>query len=60
MTIDVARQYGEEGSKGSLEVGKRADLVVLDRNPLRVEPLSIKDIAVLEAIKDGNTIWRAE
>ncbi|MEQ1892001.1 MAG: amidohydrolase family protein, partial [Planctomycetota bacterium] len=47
-------------SKGSLEVGKRADLVVLDRSPLRVEPLAIKDIRVVETIKDGRTIWRAE
>ncbi|MEQ1893144.1 MAG: amidohydrolase, partial [Planctomycetota bacterium] len=46
MTIDAARQYDEQDSKGSLEVGKRADLVVLDRSPLRVEPLAIKDIRV--------------
>jgi predicted amidohydrolase YtcJ len=60
MTIDVARQYGEEDSKGSLTVGKRADLVVLDRNPLRVDPTAIKDIRVLETIKDGRTIWRSD
>lgn len=59
MTIDAARQYGEEAEKGSLEVGKRADLVVLDRSPLAVEPMAIKDIRVVETIKDGRTIWRA-
>ena len=57
MTINVARQYGEQSSKGSLEVGKLADLVVLDQNPLKVEPMKIKDIKVLETIKDGKTIY---
>jgi predicted amidohydrolase YtcJ len=58
MTINVARQYLEQDSKGSLEPGKRADLVILDGNPLEVEPENIKDIQVLETIKDGKTIYR--
>ena len=57
MTINVAYQYGEEAVKGSLEVGKVADMVVLDRNPLKVEPMSIKDIKVLETIKEGKRIY---
>jgi len=52
-----ARQYGEQSSKGSLEPGKLADLVILDRNPLKVEPMTIKDIKVLETIKEGKTIY---
>lgn len=59
MTINVARQYGEEASKGSLEVGKLADLVVLDKNPLKVEPQAIKDIKVVETVKEGKTIYTA-
>ena len=59
MTINVARQYGEQDSKGSLEPGKLADLVILDRNPLAVEPMSIKDIRVVETIKEGRTIYPA-
>ena len=59
MTINVARQYGEQDSKGSLEPGKLADLVILDRNPLEVEPMSIRDIRVVETIKEGTTIYRA-
>jgi predicted amidohydrolase YtcJ len=58
MTINVARQYGEQDSKGTLEAGKRADLVILDKNPLTVEPMAIKDIRVVETIKDGKTIYR--
>ena len=47
------------GFKGTLEPGKLADLVILDRNPLTVEPMAIKDVVVVETIKDGQTIYRA-
>jgi predicted amidohydrolase YtcJ len=57
MTINVARQYLEQDSKGTLEPGKRADLVILDGNPLKVEPMKIKDIQVVETIKDGRTVY---
>lgn len=58
MTLDAAYQYFEEGSKGSIEAGKRADLVILEQNPLQIDPMNIKDIAVLETIKDGHTVFR--
>ena len=58
MTINVAQQYGEQASKGSLEVGKLADLVVLDQNPLKVDPMKIKDVQVVETIKEGKTIYK--
>lgn len=57
ITINAARQYGEESSKGSLEAGKLADLVVLDGNPMTTDPMSVKDIAVIETIKEGATIY---
>jgi predicted amidohydrolase YtcJ len=59
MTLWGAEQYGEEASKGSLEPGKLADLVVLDANPLEVSPQDIRRIRVLETIKEGRTIYRA-
>jgi len=58
MTINVAQQYGEQSSKGSLEVGKLADLVVLDQNPLKVEAMKIKDVKVMETIKEGKSIYK--
>ncbi len=60
MTINVAYQYGEQASKGSLEPGKLADLVILDKNPLQVDPMAIKDIRVVETIKEGRSIYRAQ
>lgn len=59
ITINAAYQYSEEASKGSLEPGKLADLVILDRNPLKVDSMAIKDIKVVETVKEGKTIYTA-
>ena len=58
MTINAAMQYGEQDQKGSLEPKKLADMVILDRNPLEGDPVAIKDIGVLETIKEGKTIYK--
>jgi predicted amidohydrolase YtcJ len=57
LTINSAYMYFEEDSKGSLKEGKLADLVILNQNPLKVEPMKIKDILVLETIKEDKTIF---
>ena len=57
MTIWAAEQYGEQASKGSLEPGKLADMVILSANPLKVVPEAIKDIQVLQTMKEGKTIY---
>jgi predicted amidohydrolase YtcJ len=59
VTCNVAYWYREEATKGTLEPGKLADLVILDQDPLKVEPMAIKDIKVLETIKEGTTIYFA-
>ena len=60
MTIYGAEQHGEAANKGSLEPGKLADMVILDRNPLTVKPDDIKNIKVVETIKEGKTIFAAQ
>ncbi len=57
MTEWAAVQYGEQDTKGTLEVGKLADLVILDKDPLKVKPMAIKEIKVVETIKEGVTIY---
>lgn len=59
ITINAAYAYFEEDSKGSIKAGKRADLVLLDKNPLKVDTMAIKEIKVLETIKDGVTVYQA-
>ena len=53
-----AYQHFEEDSKGTLEVGKLADMVVLDANPLKVDLNDIKDITVLTTIKNGEVVYQ--
>jgi predicted amidohydrolase YtcJ len=60
MTVNVARQYGEEDQKGTLASGKLADMVILSANPVVVDPMAIKDIKVVETIKSGKTVYRAQ
>lgn len=58
VTINGAYQYFEEDIKGSLEKGKYADLVILDMNPLKVETSQIKNIRVLQTIKQGKVVFQ--
>ena len=58
QTINGAYEYFEEGIKGSLKAGKIADLVILDKNPLKVDVAFIKDIKVMETIKEGKTVFK--
>lgn len=57
ITLDAAWQYREEESKGSINVGKKADFVLLDANPLTIDPMKIKDIEVVATYKEGRRIF---
>ncbi len=59
ITLWAAEQYAEQASKGSLEVGKRADMVVLSDNPLTIARPQLHTIKVLQTIKDGDVVYRA-
>jgi predicted amidohydrolase YtcJ len=59
MTIWSAHQHFEEATKGSIEVGKLADFVVLSDNPMSVDPEALAALKVVETIKEGASIHRA-
>lgn len=52
-TVHAAYQSGEEESKGSIETGKLADFIVLDRNILTVDPMELCDVKVDMTMIDG-------
>lgn len=57
MTLWPAWQHFEEKSKGSIETGKLADFVILDKDPTAIDPETIDQIKVVETIKEGATIF---
>lgn len=58
ITSHAAYEFFEEASKGTLSKDKSADFVILDKNPLTVDPMKIRDIKVLETIKGGMLIYK--
>lgn len=60
ITIWGAEQFFEEDRKGTLTPGKFADMVVLDKNPLKVDPMTLKDIQVMETIKEGKSVYKRQ
>lgn len=59
VTCEAAYQYGEEDSKGQLRVGMRADMVVLSGDPLATAPQDLRELRVLQTIKDGSVVYEA-
>ena len=57
MTIWPAWQHSEEDSKGSIEVGKLADFVILSADPTAVDPETLDQLEVVETIKEGTTVY---
>ena len=57
MTIWPAWQHFEEATKGSIEVGKLADLVILSKDPTAVDPETLDELKVTETIKEGASVF---
>ena len=56
-TINNAYAAFEENVKGSIEVGKLADMVVLSEDILTIQPEKIKNVQVLMTIFDGKIVF---
>ena len=59
VTINAAYQYFEENEKGSIKEGKKADLILIDKNPLKIKKEEIKNIKILETMKNGKVLYKA-
>ncbi len=58
VTLGAAYQYFEEDTKGSITVGKQADLVILGQNPLATEPAELEHVQILETFSRGRSVYQ--
>jgi hypothetical protein len=58
FTINGAKFAFEEDEKGSIEIGKRADLVILSEDPCSVTPERIGKIPIKMALVDGKIAFQ--
>jgi hypothetical protein len=58
-TINAARALKQDATTGSIEVGKLADLVILDQDPWQVDPTALLGVTVLDTIFDGRIVHDA-
>jgi predicted amidohydrolase YtcJ len=59
ITTDGAYQWGEQSSKGVLKIGYKADIAVLDKDILTIDPMDIKNVKVVYTFKDGKKVYAA-
>ena len=55
-TAAVAHQLFREAEHGTLEVGKVADFIILDRNPLETQPHDVRNLKVLATYRKGRKV----
>ena len=59
-TINGAYQMKLDAVQGSIEAGKRADLVVLDRNLFKISASEISEAQVVMTIFDGRVVYQCK
>jgi predicted amidohydrolase YtcJ len=59
ITINSSYELHQEAQTGSLEPGKLADFIVLDRNLFKIPPEQIANIKVLETVVGGKIVYKA-
>ncbi len=59
-TIDGAYSAWEEKIKGSIEPGKMADLIVVDRDPMTIPREELRDIKTVMTVVNGKIVYSAE
>ena len=59
-TINGAWLMGQEESVGNIEIGKRADLIVMDRNLFEIPPAEINEAKVMLTLFDGEPVYRSD
>ena len=60
LTLNPAWEYREEARRGSIAPGKLADFVIVTSDPLKTPVDQIRDIKVVETIKEGKTIYQRD
>lgn len=59
LTINGAKVMHQEEIRGSIEVGKRADLVLVDQDPYAISPEKLSDIKIRMTVLEGKPVYRA-
>lgn len=57
VTADAAFALGQDDRTGTIEVGKQADIVILDQNLFDIAPAQISDMTALLTVAGGRTVY---
>jgi predicted amidohydrolase YtcJ len=60
LTINPAWAYREEARRGSIAPGKLADFVIVSGDPVKTPVEQIRDVKIIETIKEGKTIYKRD
>ena len=60
ITMNSSYELHQDQATGSLQIGKFADLIVLDRNVLKIPAEEIADVKVLQTVVGGRTVYQAD